>query len=174
MFIAHLHSAFATVYNWVNEFKRGRTSHLVRDVQLRLLRQKSSIKSTILFWLIDEWKCASLLRPQAYHIAQWFQFCTNNWVWKNYRQDGCRVCSLWTITATVWGFKNNVWRCFNVIQMNFCVDSLLWTKHGSITSHLKRRNSQNNELHGWTSSEEGEDREIGRKGDGHSFGMHAV
>ena len=33
----------------------------VRDVQLRLLRQKSSIKSTILFWLIDEWKCASLL-----------------------------------------------------------------------------------------------------------------
>jgi len=34
--------AFATVYNWVNEFKRGRTSssvmHLVRDIQLRLLR----------------------------------------------------------------------------------------------------------------------------------------
>ncbi|EGI64473.1 hypothetical protein G5I_07085 [Acromyrmex echinatior] len=39
--------AFATVYNWVNEFKRGRTStcDAPRDVQLRLLRQKSSIKS---------------------------------------------------------------------------------------------------------------------------------
>jgi len=41
--------AFATVYNWMNEFKRGRAHvmHLIRDVQLRL-RQKSSIKSTIL------------------------------------------------------------------------------------------------------------------------------
>ena len=27
--------------------------------------------------------------------------------------------------------------------MNFC-DSLLWTKHGSITSHPRRRNNQNN------------------------------
>jgi len=35
--------------------------------------------------LIDEWKCASLLRPQAYHMAQWFQFCTNNWIWKSYQ-----------------------------------------------------------------------------------------
>jgi len=40
----------------------------------------------------------------------------------------------------------NVWRCFNVIQMNFCVNLLLWTKHGSITSH--RRNSQTNGLLG--------------------------
>ncbi|KYN38090.1 hypothetical protein ALC56_07550 [Trachymyrmex septentrionalis] len=31
--------------------------------------------------------------------------------------------------------------------MNFCVDSLLWTKYGSITSHPRRRNSQNNGLH---------------------------
>ena len=33
------------------------------------------------------------------------------------------------------------------IQMNFCVDLLLWTKHESITSHPRRRNSQNNGLH---------------------------
>ncbi|KAG5346680.1 SETMR methyltransferase, partial [Acromyrmex charruanus] len=32
--------AFATVYNWVNEFKHGRTSTCNRDVQLRLLRQE--------------------------------------------------------------------------------------------------------------------------------------
>jgi len=32
-------------------------------------------------------------------MAQWFQFCTNNWVWKSYRQDGCHICSLWTINT---------------------------------------------------------------------------
>ena len=51
--------------------------------------------------------------------------------------------------------------------MNFCIDSLLWTKHGSITSRdegtVKTMDT------GWTSSEEGEDREVGRKDDGHSF-----
>ena len=46
----------------------------------------------------------------------------------------------------------------NVIQMNFCIDLLLWIKHGSITSHPRRRNSQNNGLHRGISSEEGEDR----------------
>ena len=150
MFIAHLHQRLRLyTIEWINlnVIVYPHVMHLVRDIQLRLLRQKSSIKSTILFWLIDEWKCASLLRPQAYHMVQWFQFCTNNWVWKSYRHDGCHVCSLWTISATVWRFRNNVWRCFNVIQMNFCVDSLLWTKHGSITSHPRRRNSQNNGLH---------------------------
>ena len=40
----------------------------------------------------------------------------------------------------------NVWRCFNVIQMNFYVNLLLWTKHGSIISH--RRNNQINGLQG--------------------------
>ena len=119
--------------------------HLVRDVQWRLLCQKSSMKSTILFWLIDKWKCASLLRPQAYHIAQWFQFCTNKWIWKSYISKMSAVCSLDHKRDCVTLSKK--WRCFNVIQMNFCVDSLLWTKHGSITSHPRRRNSQNNGLH---------------------------
>ena len=80
MFIAHLHQRLQLyTIGWMNlnMVVHSHVMHLVRDVQLRLLRQKSSIKSTILFWLIDEWKCASLLRPQAYHMAQWFQFCTN-------------------------------------------------------------------------------------------------
>ena len=135
--------AFAIVYNWMN-LNVVVHPHVMNFVQLRLLLQKSLIKSMILF-LIDEWKCVSLLRP-AYHMVQWFQFCTNNWVRKSYRQDGCRVCSLWIISATVWRFQNNVWRCFNIIQ-NFCVDSLLWMKHGSITSHPRRKNSQNNGFH---------------------------
>jgi len=49
----NVHSTSApafVVHKWVNEFKRSRTStcDVPRDVQLRLLRQKS-IKSTILF-----------------------------------------------------------------------------------------------------------------------------
>jgi len=90
MFIAHASApAFATIYNWMNEFKRGHTStcDVSRsgcpiEVVMKSCCQKSSIKSTILFWLIDEWKCARLSRPQAYHMVQWFQFCTNNWVEK--------------------------------------------------------------------------------------------
>jgi len=79
MFIAHLHQRLRLyTIEWMNlnVVVHPHVMHLVRDVQLRLLRQKSSIKSTILFWLIDEWKCASLLRSQAYHMAQWFQFWT--------------------------------------------------------------------------------------------------
>jgi len=45
MFVAHLHQRCDCIQ--LNEFKHGRVMHLVRDVQLRLLRQKSSIKSTI-------------------------------------------------------------------------------------------------------------------------------
>jgi len=45
----HNISAFATVYNWVNEFKHGRTHVTSFGTSNWLLRQKSSIKSTILF-----------------------------------------------------------------------------------------------------------------------------
>jgi len=148
MFIAHLPPAFAYVYNWVNEFKRGHIS--ICDAprsgfQLRLLHQKSSIKSTILFWLIDEWKCASLLRPDISHGTVISILHEKLGVKK---LSARWVPRLLTVDrATVWRFQNNVWRCFNVILMNFCVDSLLWTKHGSITSHPRWRNSQNNRLH---------------------------
>ena len=70
-------SAFATVYNWVNEFKRDRTStcdarHSGRPIEATMLEIID--KSTILFWLIDKWKCASLLRPQVYHMHSDFNF----------------------------------------------------------------------------------------------------
>ena len=140
---------FATVYNWVNEFKCGTSTcdapRSGRSIEAATPKIINKVHDIV---LIDRRvKVASLLRLQAYHMAQWFQFFTNNWVWKSYRQDGCRVFSLWIISATVWRFQNNVWRCnFNVLQINFCVDLLLW-KHGFITSHLRRRNSQNNGLH---------------------------
>ena len=103
MFIAYLHHRLQLyTIEWMNlnVVIRPYVMHFIRDVfQLRLLRQ-SSIKSTI---LTDRWvKVRELV--EAYHMAQWFQFCMNNWVWKSYRQDGCRVCLLWTISAIVWWF----------------------------------------------------------------------
>jgi len=89
-----VHNTFAPAYTieWMN--LNVVIYMYVRDVQLRL-RQKSSIKSTILFWLIDEWKCASLLRPHAYHMAHgYFNFART--IKYEKAIDGCCVCSLWT------------------------------------------------------------------------------
>ena len=71
MFIAHLHQRLRLyTIGWINfTWSYIHVMHLVRDVQLRLLRQKSLIKSTVLFWLIDEWKCASLLRSHSTVIS---------------------------------------------------------------------------------------------------------
>ena len=159
MFIAHLHQRllYTTIHNWVDEFKwsyihmwwpRGSLRH----VQLRLLRQKSSLKS-IIFWLID--------------MAQ-FQFCTNNWVWKSNRQDGCCVCSLWTISAISK-------QCLEMFQCNldeflrrFIIVDETWI-HTRDKGTIKTM-----DFIGWTSSEEGEDRKIDQKGDGQFFRMHVV
>jgi len=97
-------SAFASAYNWVNEFKCISTcASSVRNDNGIDVDSMSISDWHYHFWLsrsrrpieaatpeiidkvhdivlIDEWKCASLLRPQAYHMAQWFQFCTSNWV----------------------------------------------------------------------------------------------
>ena len=74
MFITHLYQRLRLyTIGWMNlnVVVHPYVMHLVRDVQLRLLRQKSSIKkekkSMILFWLI-EWKCVSLLRSQAHYM----------------------------------------------------------------------------------------------------------
>jgi len=92
-----------------------------RDIQLRLLPEITDKVYDIV--LTDRRLMRELVEATSQHSDQ---FCTNNWVRKSYRQDGCRVCSLWTINAIVWRFQNNVWRCFNVIQMNFCVDYCYW------------------------------------------------
>jgi len=161
MFIAHLHQRLRLyTIGWMNlnvvihSHDAPRSGHPIEAATPEI------IESTILFWLIDEWKCTSLLRPQAYHMAQWFQFCMNNWVWKSYRQDGCRICSLWTINATVWQFQNNVWRCFNVIRwisasIHYCgrnMDPLLHTRDEGTVKTM--------DFTGWTSSEEGVDRKV--------------
>jgi len=111
----------------------------------------------------------SLLRPQAYHMAQWFQFCMNNWIWKSYRQDGCRVCSLWTISATVWRFQNNIWLFQHnpdeFLRRFISVDETNSLLHTRDEGTVKTMNFTK-----WIRSEEGKDRKIGRKDDGHSLG----
>jgi len=110
-------------------------------------------------------------------MAQWFQFCMNIGYKKAIDKIGpaFAYCGPCDVSATMWRFQNNVWRYFNVIQMNFCVDSLLWTWiHYFTTTHSRRRN-KTMDFTGWTSSEEGEDCKVGQKGDGHNFfGMLAV
>ena len=72
---------FATVYKWMNlnVVVHPHVMHLVWDVQLRLLRQKSPIKSTILFWLIDEWKCESLLNTCCNRHITWHSDFNFTW-----------------------------------------------------------------------------------------------
>jgi len=97
MFIA---PAFATVYNWMNlnVVVHPYVMHFVRDVQWSSIEAATPeiIDKVHDIILTDQWvKVREFVdRPQAYHMAQWFQFCMNNCVWKNYRQDGCRVYSL--------------------------------------------------------------------------------
>jgi len=84
--IAHLHQRLRLyIIGWMNL-----NVMYDRDLQLRLLRQKSLIKFTILFWLIESaWACWGH-RHIIWHSD--FNFARTFWVWKSYRQD-C-VCSL--------------------------------------------------------------------------------
>ena len=45
-------------------------------------------------------------------------------------------------------FQSSVWRYFTAIKPIFCIDSQPRMKHGSSTSHMRRKNSQNNGLKG--------------------------
>jgi len=155
--VNNVYSTFvpASVYNWMNEFKRGlsmwwyihmwctsfRTSnwgcyarnHKVYDIVLTDWRVK--VRKSLLKILVD---------MPGISYGNDFNFARTIGYEKAIGKIGAAHCD---ISAIVWRFQNNVWRCFNVIQMDFYVDSLLWTKHGSITSHPRQRNSQNNGLH---------------------------
>jgi len=140
--------AFA-VYNWVNEFKHGHTftcdeprsgysieaatSKIIdkvydivlidRRVKVRELEATGISHGTMISILHEQLGMKKLSARWVPHLLT-----------VDHKRDRVTI-------------SKHVWRCFNVIQMNFCVDSLLWTRHGSIASHPRRRNSQNNELH---------------------------
>jgi len=153
--------AFTAVYNWMNKFKvvvHPHVMYFVRDVWLRLLRQKSSIKSKILFWRV---KVRELVETDTWHT----DFVRT--IRKKLTSAAFVHCELEARPCddfeTMFGG--------NVIQMNFCIDSLLWTKHGSLLHIRNKGIVKTMDFTGWTSSEEGED--LGRKDDGHSF-LHAI
>jgi len=64
--------------------------------------------------------------------------------------------------------SNNIWTCFNVIQINFCIDSLLWMKHPLFHTQDEGTVKTMNII-GWISSKEGENRKASRKDNGYSF-----
>ena len=112
-------------------------------------------------WLTSEsaWAC--------WGISQWFQFCTNNWIWKSYRQDGCRVCSVDHKRDRVTISKQYL----EMFQRNsdeflhrFITVDETWIFHTWDKGTVKTM-----DFIEWTSSEEGENRKVGRKSEGHSF-----
>jgi len=119
--------------------------------------------------LTDRRKCASLLKPQAYYMAQWYA-CSilHELSMKKINKMGA---------AFVVDKRDRVTiskQCLEMFQRN--PDEFLRRFITVDETWIPRRtNSQNNGFHEWTSSEEGEDRKVGRKGDDHSFwDEHAV
>ena len=115
-------SAFATVYNWVNEFKRGRTSTCdaprsgrpieaatpeiidkVHDIVLTDRRVK--VRELVEATGISHGTVISILHEQLGMkklSARWVPHLLT----VDHKRDRVTI-------------QNNVWRCFNVIQMNF-------------------------------------------------------
>jgi len=107
-FIAHLHQRLRLyTIGWINLNLVVYPMHLVRNIQLRLLHQKSSINPRYYF----DWSMSESARACWDHMAQWFQFCTNNWVWK--KLSARWMPRLLTVVNPYARFQNNVWRCFS-------------------------------------------------------------
>jgi len=138
MFIAHLHQRLRLyTIRWMNlnVIVHLHVMHLVRNVQL-ILPEIIIVHDIYCFdWSTSEsartcWGHRHIIWHSDLHEQLDMKKLSARWV--------PRLLTV-VISMTMWRFQNNVWRCFNIIQMNFCVDSLLWTKCGSITSHPRRR-----------------------------------
>ena len=133
------------------EFKRGRAS--CKDKHLSSQQNEATmtemVKKIHKMVLDVPWlKVRELADMVGISKSAEYRILTENLSRGNYAQDGCRVCSQRNKNSFVRMFKSSVWRCFTAIMATFCVMSKSWTKHGSITSHLRRRNNQNNGLTG--------------------------
>ena len=172
MFIAYLHQHLRLyTIGWMNlnVIVHLHVIHLVWDVQLRLLRQKSSIKSTILFWLTDEWKCACWGHK---HIT-WhsdFNFARTIRYEKAIDKMDARLLTVDHKRDRVTISK----QCLEMFQRNpdeflhrFITVDETWIHY--FTPETKEQSKQ---FTRWTSSEEGEDRKVRKVTQ--FFRMHAV
>jgi len=167
-----------SVYNWVNEFiwyiHIWCTSFGTFNWGCYEIIQKSSIKSTILFWLIDKWKCAKLVKTTGISHGTVISILhelsmkklSARWVPRlltvDHKRDRVRISK----------------QCLKMFQHNpefprrFITVDETWIHY--FTSETKEQSKQwiSPGFH-WTNSEEGEDRKVGRKGEdrkvGHSF-----
>ncbi|GBN64806.1 hypothetical protein AVEN_103679-1 [Araneus ventricosus] len=96
--------AFATVYNWVNEFKRGRTSTNDEDRSGRPAEVTSSeMIDKIHDMILSDRRIKVLEIVEARGIFQGtvFSILHEKLGVKKSRQHGCRVCSQWRTKAIV-------------------------------------------------------------------------
>jgi len=144
-------SAFATIYIWVNEFKRDRiftcdaprSGHPIEAAMLEIIDKvhdivltdrRVKVRELVEATGISHGTVISILHEQLGMIK-----LLARWVPRLLTVDHKRNRVMISKQCLEMFQRNE-------FQMNFCVDSLLW-KHGSITSHSRRRNSQNNGLH---------------------------
>ena len=128
-------TSMATIRYWFNEFKRGRTfvfdeerpdrpievttEDMVKKIHDIVLADRR-VKSREIAGIVD-------ISTECY---------TKNWAWESYRRDGI-----------AWQLRSTVWTCLSAIPKSLYCVSWLLTKHGSITTRLKWKNSQNSGLH---------------------------
>jgi len=145
--------SFTTIKYWVAEFKRGRTSYQDErrsgrpiEVTTPEMVKKESPQNGI------GWPSTESARASKH--SRHFKKCYTSYIDRKFghkkavRKMGVTFVHNGTKNNVMWMFQSSVWRCFAAIKPSFCIDSLSWMKHGSITSHLRRNNSQNNELQG--------------------------
>ncbi|GBM00036.1 hypothetical protein AVEN_214110-1 [Araneus ventricosus] len=96
--------AFATVYNWVNEFKRGRTSTNAenrsgRPVEVTSYEMIGKIHDMVLS--DRRIKVREIVEATGISQGTVFSILQEKLGVKKSRKDGCRVCSQWRTNAIV-------------------------------------------------------------------------
>ena len=117
---------FATVYNWVNEFKDDHTS--TKDehrsglpVEMTTPEMIDKIHDMVLS--DRRIKVREIVEATGVSQGTVFSILHEKLDVKKSLQDGCRVCSQWRIKAIVWSTLKLFWRFSVAILTRFCVDT---------------------------------------------------
>lgn len=129
--------ALRTVYFWINKFKCIRTcteDEPLSERTIMVTMKKNNWKNP---WHRNERSSSTFARNcwGCEHLNWTSTSYMKIWIRKSCLHDGCRDCWLSTKNILERIFQCSVWRCLIAIRRTFCVDSWLWTKFGSITTH---------------------------------------
>ena len=117
---------FATVYNWVNEFKRGRPStkdeHCSgRPVEVTTPKMIDRIHNMVLS--DQRIKVREIVEATGMSQSTVFSVLHEKLDVKKSRQDGCHVCSQKRINAVVLSTLRLFWYFSVAILTSFCFDT---------------------------------------------------